>query len=197
MWGLSVMAFSAALSFPVGCLFFTGFMIANENKALSVKSSFVRSYSDARDMAKVENIVVRAEDVFNVEITETVMMSDMEKRMAVLEDLRQSGFLIEMDDFGSGYSSLNMLKDMPVDVVKIDMAFLRRNNQASIPRAKAIVREIIALARALDIISLTEGVETEEQYHNLMAMGCELYQGYYFSKPIPLDQFEEHFCSAD
>ena len=132
-----------------------------------------------------------------VEITETVMMSDMEKRMAVLEDLRQSGFLIEMDDFGSGYSSLNMLKDMPVDVVKIDMAFLRRSNQASIPRAKAIVREIIALARALDIVSLTEGVETEEQYHNLMAMGCELYQGYYFSKPIPLDQFEEHFCSAD
>ena len=102
-----------------------------------------------------------------------------------------------MDDFGSGYSSLNMLKDMPVDVVKIDMAFLRRSNQASIPRAKAIVREIIALARALDIVSLTEGVETEEQYHNLMAMGCELYQGYYFSKPIPLDQFEEHFCSAD
>ena len=132
-----------------------------------------------------------------VEITETVMMSDMEKRMAVLEDLRQSGFLIEMDDFGSGYSSLNMLKDMPVDVVKIDMAFRGRSNQASIPRAKAIVREIIALARALDIVSLTEGVETEEQYHNLMAMGCELYQGYYFSKPIPLDQFEEHFCSAD
>ena len=73
------MCFSAALSFPVGCLFFTGFMIASENKALSVKSSFVRSYSDARDMAKVENIVLRAEDIFNVEITETVCIDSINR----------------------------------------------------------------------------------------------------------------------
>ncbi len=84
MWGLSVMAFSAGLSFPVGCLFFTGFMIANENKALSVKSSFVRSYSDARDMARVENIVVQAEDIFNVEITETVCIDSINQQQAEL-----------------------------------------------------------------------------------------------------------------
>lgn len=84
MWGLSVMCFSAALSFPVGCLFFTGFMIASENKALSVKSSFVRSYSDARDMAKVENIVLRAEDIFNVEITETVCIDSINRQQAEL-----------------------------------------------------------------------------------------------------------------
>ena len=84
MWGFSAMVFSAALSFPVGCLFFTGFMIASENKALSVKSSFVRSYSDARDLAKVENIVLRAEDIFNVEITETVCIDSINRQQAEL-----------------------------------------------------------------------------------------------------------------
>ena len=83
-WGLSVMAFSAALALPVGCLFFTGFMIASENKALSVKSSFVRSYSDARDLAKVENVVLRAEDIFNVEITETVCVDNISSQQAEL-----------------------------------------------------------------------------------------------------------------
>lgn len=84
MWGLSVMCFAAVLSLPVGCLFFTGFMIANENKALSVKSSFVRSYSDARDLAKVDNIVLRAEDIFSVEITETVCIDGINRQQAEL-----------------------------------------------------------------------------------------------------------------
>ena len=132
-----------------------------------------------------------------IEITETVMMTDMDKKMAVLEDLRSNGFLIEMDDFGSGYSSLNMLKDMPVDVLKIDMAFLRRSAETAVPRARAIVREIIALARALDIVSLTEGVETEQQYRSLRDMGCKLFQGYYFSKPVPIEEYEEKFAQAD
>lgn len=129
-----------------------------------------------------------------LEITETVMMTDMEKRMAVLEDLRKYGFLVEMDDFGSGYSSLNMLKDMPVDVLKIDMAFLRKSGSS--PRAKAIVREIIALSRVLGITSLTEGVETEDQYTQLMAMGCQLYQGYFFARPMPEADYEAQFCDA-
>ena len=84
MWGLSVMTFAAALSLPVGCLFFTGFMIANENRSLSVKSSFVRSYSDARDLAKVENLVLRAEDIFTVEITETVCVDNINSKQAEL-----------------------------------------------------------------------------------------------------------------
>ena len=82
LWGFSAMCFSAALSFPVGCLFFTGFMIANENRALSVKSSYVRSYSDARDLATVDNIVLRAEDIFSVEITETVCTSGVNRKQA-------------------------------------------------------------------------------------------------------------------
>ena len=130
-----------------------------------------------------------------LEITETVMMTSQEQRMETLAKLREDGFIIEMDDFGSGYSSLNMLKDMPVDVLKIDMAFLRRAKDTG-GRGKTIVREIIALARELGIVSLTEGVETEEQYDQLQAMGCQMYQGYFFAKPMPPEDFEKQFGAA-
>ena len=124
-----------------------------------------------------------------VEITETVMMSDIESKMKVLDDLREAGFIVEMDDFGSGYSSLNMLKDMPVDVLKIDMKFLSKTEDIS--RAQTIVRNIINLSDDLGISALTEGVETENQYKVLSGMGCRMFQGYYFSKPIPVSDFEE------
>ena len=127
-----------------------------------------------------------------VEITETVMMTDQDKRMDILQDLQASGFCVEMDDFGSGYSSLNMLREMPVDVLKIDMAFLRKSGET--PRARTILRQVISLAGELGITSLTEGVETKEQFEELVQMGCELYQGYYFARPMPVDEFER-FCS--
>ena len=124
-----------------------------------------------------------------IEITETVMMNDPEERMKVLDDFRRLGFIVEMDDFGSGYSSLNLLKDMPVDVLKIDMRFLSASGSKE--RAKTIVKNIIRLSEELDISSLTEGVETEKQYHHLSLMGCKLFQGYYFAKPLPQDEFEQ------
>lgn len=123
-----------------------------------------------------------------VEITETVMMNDAEKMIRVLRELRDGGFIVEMDDFGSGYSSLNMLKDMPVDVLKIDMKFLGKSEDDK--KADTIVKNIINLSRELGITSLTEGVETINQYDGLSQMGCKLFQGYYFSKPIPIKDFE-------
>ena len=136
--------------------------------------------------------LVREYDVdparLRLEITETVMMNDAEAQMEILKTLQASGFLIEMDDFGSGYSSLNLLREMPVDVLKIDMVFLQEASQDA--RAKAIVEEIIGLSARLGITSLTEGVETKEQYESLMKMGCQLYQGYYFAKPMPVEEFE-------
>ena len=97
---------------------------------------------------------------------------------------------MEMDDFGSGYSSLNMLKDMPVDILKIDMNFLSKSQNEY--KAKTIVQNIIHLAEALGIESLTEGVETPAQYHALSDMGCKLFQGYYFAKPMPVEEFEKY-----
>jgi len=125
-----------------------------------------------------------------IEITETVMMNDGEDRMKVLNEFRELGFIVEMDDFGSGYSSLNMLKDMPVDVLKIDMKFLSRSGNPD--RAKLIVQNIIGLSKDLGIASLTEGVETAEQYNVLHAMGCIMFQGYHFSKPVPVPDFEQY-----
>ena len=129
-----------------------------------------------------------------LEITETMMMGDSKVHLDVLRQLQEAGFCIEMDDFGSGYSSLNLLREMPVDVLKIDMVFLQQ--AARNERAGIIVDEVITMARRLGITSLTEGVETGEQYDALMKMGCQLYQGYYFAKPMPLEDFEAFLRKA-
>jgi EAL domain-containing protein (putative c-di-GMP-specific phosphodiesterase class I) len=117
------------------------------------------------------------------------MMTNVNTQMEILRNLRKAGFIIEMDDFGSGYSSLNLLREMPVDVLKIDMVFLQQANQNA--RAKAIVEDIIGLSSRLGMASLTEGVETQAQYDSLMKMGCQMYQGYYFAKPMPEGDFDQ------
>ena len=124
-----------------------------------------------------------------VEITESVMVNDSDKVVAIMEEFRNYGFVVEMDDFGSGYSSLNMLKSLPVDVLKIDMNFLGKSEDAR--RADTIVKNIINLSLDLGIVALTEGVENRDQYDILADMGCKLFQGYYFSKPVPVDDFED------
>ncbi len=124
-----------------------------------------------------------------IEVTETSMMRDTDDRMKILEEFRKQGFIVEMDDFGSGYSSLNMLKDMPVDVLKIDMKFLGKSNDEA--RANIIVKNVIRLSEDLHIVSLAEGVETSEHFDKLNNFGCHLFQGYYFSKPLPLGDFEK------
>ena len=127
-----------------------------------------------------------------LEIIESTLMEGSEERMNLLRSLHDAGFCIEMDDFGSGYSSLNLLREMPVDVLKIDMVFLRQETA----RANAIIRQMIALTKALGITSLTEGVETKQQYDNLMEMGCELYQGYWFARPMPAEDFDNFIASG-
>ena len=124
-----------------------------------------------------------------LEITETVMMNDEEKHLAVINDLRNAGFLVEMDDFGSGYSSLNMLKDMPMDALKIDMKFLSSSTEEM--KTRRILLGIIDLAADLGFVSIIEGVETEDQYTLLSNMGCRLFQGYYIAKPMSVDAFED------
>ena len=125
-----------------------------------------------------------------IEITETIMMTDVNSRLKNLMKLRDDGFIVEMDDFGSGYSSLNLLKDMPVDVLKIDMAFLKQSKENI--KTQKILHNIIKMSDDLGIVPLTEGVETIEQYRMLSEMGCKLFQGYYFSKPLPLEEFEKY-----
>lgn len=128
-----------------------------------------------------------------VEITESAMMDDIENRVKILNDLKEHGFMVEMDDFGSGYSSLNMLKDMPVEIIKLDMVFLKESHNDN--KAQKILKHIVKLSEDLGVTSLTEGVETYDQYEMLVDMGCKLFQGYYFAKPMPVEEFNT-FCST-
>lgn len=126
-----------------------------------------------------------------VEITETAMMNGAVDINKIVNELREYGFIVEMDDFGSGFSSLNLLKDMNFDVIKIDMQFLK-DSERNI-KAGMIIKNIINMSEDLGMDTLTEGVETAKQFEKLFSMGCKLYQGYYFSKPVPLEDFEKQW----
>ena len=128
-------------------------------------------------------------DKLHLEVTETVVMNDAAENIRTINRLREYGFIVEMDDFGSGYSSLSLLRDLPVDVLKIDMAFLGKT--AHPEKAEMILQSIIELARQLDMISVAEGVEGEDQFGMLKRMGCCVFQGYYFAKPMTLGMFEK------
>ncbi len=127
--------------------------------------------------------------LLHLEITETVVMNDAAENIRTINRLRKYGFIVEMDDFGSGYSSLNLLRDMPVDVLKIDMAFLGKSQHPK--KAELILENIIGLAHQLKMLSIAEGVEQEAQLRRLKEMGCDMFQGYYFAKPMSLEEFEK------
>lgn len=117
-----------------------------------------------------------------IEITESVFVQDMSVIAPILDQFRQDGYSLWMDDFGSGYSSLNVLKDYAFDTIKLDMEFLRRFTD----RAKVIVESVIRMAKDLNIQTLAEGVETEAQAEFLRSIGCSLLQGFLFSKPFEM-----------
>ena len=114
---------------------------------------------------------------------------DLQRQMELITKLRQDGFIVEMDDFGSGYSSLNMLKDIHVDILKIDMAFLKKAKDEE--RSKMILQMVVGLSKQLGMPVITEGVENEEQVKFLSEIGCDMFQGYYFAKPMSTEEFEQ------
>ncbi|CDE68079.1 putative uncharacterized protein [Clostridium sp. CAG:277] len=128
-----------------------------------------------------------------LEITETAIMTGTAGELDMIEQFRKYGFQVEIDDFGSGYSSFNTLKDMDVDVLKIDMGFLRTSKPENLEKSMSILNMIISLSKTLGLSVVTEGVETKEQVVKLAQMGCRIYQGYYFSKPIPVEEFEKRY----
>jgi len=124
-----------------------------------------------------------------LEITETIFMTEKERQLEIINSLKEYGFLVEIDDFGSGYSSLNMLKEVPADILKMDMAFLSMDK--NVTRGRKIVNTIITLAKALGMLVIIEGVETQEQMEYLRGTGADYLQGYFFDKPLPVKRFEE------
>lgn len=126
------------------------------------------------------------------ELTETVLFDELGQLINVMLKLKQAGFVLSMDDFGSGYSSLNMLKRLPVDILKLDKAFLD-NFDASDDgqKEKTIVSHIISMAKDLDMEVLAEGVENESQKDFLIRANCDMIQGYYYAKPMKLESFDQ------
>lgn len=124
----------------------------------------------------------------HLEITESAYTENPKQIIDTVTTLRELGFAIEMDDFGSGYSSLNMLNDMPIDILKLDMKFIR--SEMAKPKSQGILQFIINLARWMNLSVVAEGVETKAQLLRLTEIGCDYVQGYYFAKPMPCQEFE-------
>ena len=129
-----------------------------------------------------------APDQLRIEITETAFVDDSALLIGTTMKLRDLGFTVEMDDFGSGFSSLHMLKEVPVDRIKLDMNFLTGTGDPE--KGRTIVSQMVTLVSLLDMDVIAEGVETVEQARFLQEKGCSEMQGYYFYKPMPVDDFE-------
>ncbi len=140
-----------------------------------------------RLLALVESYGLQPE-ALHLEVTESAYTENPGQIIATVRHLREMGFIIELDDFGSGYSSLNMLNTMPLDILKLDMKFIQ--TEMARPRGQGILRFIVGMAKWMNLHVVAEGVETHEQVERLREMGCDDAQGYYFSRPLPVGDFE-------
>ncbi|MEO6629234.1 MAG: EAL domain-containing protein, partial [Aquihabitans sp.] len=122
-----------------------------------------------------------------IELTETVLATDEHGEIATLRRLREHGCKVALDDFGTGWSSLSCLRDLPIDLVKLDRSFITPLTTS--PRAAAMVEAIIRLGDALGLTVVAEGVETEEQFVALQSLGCHRIQGFHVSKPVTPEDF--------
>lgn len=129
--------------------------------------------------------------LLELELTESAYVENPQQIIEITCQLQAKGFVILMDDFGSGYSSLNMLKDLPVNVLKIDLRFLADSQGVENGRADNILNSIVRMAKRLDLPVIAEGVETQKQVDFLRTIGCEFAQGYFFSEPVPCEDYQE------
>ena len=160
-----------------------------DTEPISVNVSRVNLYN-SRFVESLINLVEKYKippKYLNLELTESAFSDDAQLMQNAVEELRRAGFTIMMDDFGSGYSSLNILKDIDLDVLKIDMRFLSKGPSES--RGEKILEAVIKMAKSLDMPVIAEGVEEEKQVKMLKRLGCDYIQGYYFAKPMPKDEY--------
>ncbi|MCR5419105.1 MAG: EAL domain-containing protein [Lachnospiraceae bacterium] len=139
-----------------------------------------------RDMVDAEGT---PHDLIELELTESAFFDDKNAIIRTIRKLKEYGFTVSMDDFGSGYSSLNSLKDMPLDVLKLDAEFFRGDNTGE--RGEIVVKEALKLAKALNMRTVAEGVEISEQVDFLASQGCDMIQGYIFAKPMPGEEYKD------
>lgn len=171
-----------------------------EHLGVTVPVSVNISRIDMYDPALVEKLDAIVQDNGHahselfLEVTESAYTEDSAQIIETVKQLREKGFKIEMDDFGTGYSSLNMITTLPIDALKLDMGFVR--NALKERKATRLLEMVIQLAESLEVPTIAEGVETAEQMLTLKSMGCDVVQGYYFSRPLPTGEFEA-FLAAE
>ena len=135
-------------------------------------------------------------DLIDFELTESASYDNTEQMIHVLNELRDQGFRISMDDFGTGYSSFSLLTQMPLDTLKIDKSFVDKVGvENMIAKDISVIRHIISLAKELGFICLAEGAESREQIDELRSLGCDVIQGYYYSKPVPVEEYENKYLN--
>ena len=161
-------------------------------KCVPVSVNVSRAHFGQGDLAEyICNLVDREgcpRSLIEVELTESAFFDDENAMITTINRLKSYGFLVSMDDFGSGYSSLNSLKDMPLDILKLDAGFFRGSEDN--PRTKIVVSEALTLAKSLNMKTVAEGVEDQSTVDFLALEGCDMIQGYYYSKPLTRDEFE-------
>jgi len=154
------------------------------------KESLVDDLVSIVDRYKIDH------DLIEFELTETAAYEDKEYLISVMKRLKEAGFRLSMDDFGTGYSSFNLLKDMPLNTLKIDKSFIDSIGvNASDSKGQSIVEDIVRMVKHLSMMSVAEGVEDESQRDILMKCGCDYIQGYFYSKPLTVEEFEKKYLT--
>lgn len=164
-------------------------------KAVPISVNVSRVHILDPDFAKKFKAIIDAykipPELIELELTESIFLNTVDEAVWLMEQFKSYGFSISIDDFGSGYSSLNLLKELPADVIKIDKGFFRKDKL--LEKDKIIVSSVVNLAKNLHMLVLCEGVETENQAHFLRSIDCDIAQGYLYSKPIPICDYEEKY----
>lgn len=160
----------------------------NQSKRLIYSTNYVRRLIDTVDA------VGAPREMLILEITEGLAVEDMANSVRILDEMRRAGFRISLDDFGSGYSSLNVVQEFPIDELKLDRMFLAKTDHQE--RRNAVMRNIVSLAREMGIATVVEGVETREQAQFARSIGCNIAQGYYYDRPVSAAEYENRYLSG-
>lgn len=160
-----------------------------EHIPISVNMSRLHLYNNhfPEDLEKITKKYGIDPHELELEITESTFLKDSNELVKMVALLQERGFMVSIDDFGSGFSALNLLKDLQVDTIKVDRGFLK--NSSSNHQGRKIIRHVIAMCLDLKMEVISEGIETKEQIDLITRCGCSIAQGFYFSKPLPLDEF--------
>ena len=157
--------------------------------SVNLSSALLRKHDLAEEICRLVDEYGISHAYVELEITENAFFGNKKNLCQKIQELKFYGFPVSMDDFGSGYSSLNALKDLPIDTLKLDMDFFEGNTIEK--RSEIVIKEAIQLAKHLSMKVVAEGIEKEEQVNFLSEQGCDMIQGYYFAKPMPVDEFEK------